>query len=463
MSKSLEYHAAIIEQMLNQDGLVILGHGLGIEHVFLPLVKLHSTPRRVVFVLNLSPKDKVRLTEGGQMVRNINSEFTSQQRQQMYLDGGCFCVTARILTVDLLNKLISIDLIAGFIINNAHRVTESSPEAFILRIFRQINKSGFIYALSDNPESFVHGFSKAEYIMKYLFLTKLYLWPRFHKLVKSSLQVCPDVIEIKQPLTPLMSQIQNSLVAVIDACAKELQSSSKVIQTSLDLTLNVETCLSKAFDTNIHNRLLPVWDKVPSKAKGLIQDLTTLRKCLGYLLTHDCITFYRFLLNIKQQCIQKNSLWILTEAANTLFQVAKRRVYEFESPKADQGPNNLIKQNLLPPKQGLRSSASLGLKLNFDPNPKWNLLTDLLAEIDAEHKSRAQAPVVFSASPTPHDARADAQASVAQPALTTGGSSAVARTYISADAGAAPRVLILCADLYSAGQVRECVDRSMHH
>lgn len=38
-------------------------------------------------------------------------------------------------------------LIAGFVIANAHRVNEASTESFILRLYRESNKIGFIKVL----------------------------------------------------------------------------------------------------------------------------------------------------------------------------------------------------------------------------------------------------------------------------------------------------------------------------
>ena len=45
---------------------------------------------------------------------------------------------ARILIVDLLSERVPIEQASGVIIANAHRVTESSNIAFILRIVRQV-------------------------------------------------------------------------------------------------------------------------------------------------------------------------------------------------------------------------------------------------------------------------------------------------------------------------------------
>ena len=80
-------------------------------------------------------------------------------REALYLHGGVLCITSRILVVDLLKKLCPVDKVAGILVCSAHRcattpltpshavlifpfvrVTDSSTEAFILRLFRQDNK-----------------------------------------------------------------------------------------------------------------------------------------------------------------------------------------------------------------------------------------------------------------------------------------------------------------------------------
>jgi len=62
----------------------------------------------------------------------------------MYAEGGCFIITSRIMIVDLLTSKVDILKICGFLVNDAHKVTETSMESFILRIYRQKNRSGFI-------------------------------------------------------------------------------------------------------------------------------------------------------------------------------------------------------------------------------------------------------------------------------------------------------------------------------
>ena len=85
--------------------------------------------------------------------------FVLYCREALYLGGGVLFITSRILVVDLLKGQCPVDKIAGILVFNAHRyntevvdklvmilycavcrVTDSSTEAFILRLYRQDNK-----------------------------------------------------------------------------------------------------------------------------------------------------------------------------------------------------------------------------------------------------------------------------------------------------------------------------------
>jgi DNA excision repair protein ERCC-4 len=90
----------------------------------------------------------------------VNTDFTSVgAREKMYAAGGIFSITSRILVVDMLTGLLNPETITGMLVLHADRVIATSLEAFILRIYRQKNKVGFLKAFSDNPDPFTPGFS----------------------------------------------------------------------------------------------------------------------------------------------------------------------------------------------------------------------------------------------------------------------------------------------------------------
>jgi hypothetical protein len=140
---------------------------------------------------------------------------------------ACAFVTTRILVVDILSGRLPGRWVAGMLVVNAHRVTETSGEGFAVRLLRASNPAGFVRAFSDQPTSF-GGFNKVstgsagcslphacnvnrsskiryrrvasgfvgrcdslvqtEKVMKALYVRKLFLWPRFQMSVKEALE-----------------------------------------------------------------------------------------------------------------------------------------------------------------------------------------------------------------------------------------------------------------------------------
>ena len=86
--------------------------------------------------------------------------LTRPVRKNLYKSGGLISVTSRILVVDMLQSDIPIELITGMLIMHAEqwvltlsalhmtltarRVTPLVLEAFIVRLYREKNKMGFV-------------------------------------------------------------------------------------------------------------------------------------------------------------------------------------------------------------------------------------------------------------------------------------------------------------------------------
>jgi DNA excision repair protein ERCC-4 len=62
----------------------------------------------------------------------------------------------------MLTDKVPIDKITGLVVANAHNVTPASSEAFILRLFRHANHTGFIKAVTDNAHAFINGYNLVE-------------------------------------------------------------------------------------------------------------------------------------------------------------------------------------------------------------------------------------------------------------------------------------------------------------
>ncbi len=160
-----------------------------------------------------------------------------------------------------------------------YRVVATSLEAFIVRIFRQHNKAGFLKALSDNPEPFMSGFSPLAATLRNLFLRKASLWPRFHVTVAKSLEgrKRAEVIELEVPMTDSMRDIQSAVLECVEVSISELKKANSGLEMD---NWNVDTALHKSFDVIIRRQLDPVWHRVSWRTKQIVNDLTVLRQIL---------------------------------------------------------------------------------------------------------------------------------------------------------------------------------------
>ncbi|KAG1650937.1 DNA repair endonuclease XPF [Nymphon striatum] len=204
--------------------------GLGVENVLVSLVKLYSDPINLVLVIGTSSTEEEFVhsclvnEQIKHLPRKITAENTSNTRHDMYMEGGVLFVTSRILVVDMLTDKVPIDLISGIIVYKAHKIVESCQEAFILRMYKQKNKTGFVKALSQSPFSFTTGFCQVSRVMKNLFVGALYLWPRFHGTVQATLDKDkPEVIELQVKMTDAMRAIQMALLDLMSVCVKEIR------------------------------------------------------------------------------------------------------------------------------------------------------------------------------------------------------------------------------------------------
>lgn len=212
----------------------------------------------------------------------INTDLTSvPQRMAMYSKGGIFSITSQILIVDFLAGVLDPGTVTGLIIMHAEKVVATSVEAFIIRIFRQKNKDGFLKAFSDNPEAFTTGFAPLATMMRNLFLKKPALYPRFQVDIAKSLEGRrkAEVIELEVPMTESMQTIQNAVMECIEASISELKKGHSGLDFA-DWTLDAG--LHRRFDMIVRRQLDPVWHRTSFRTKQIVWDLTTLQEIMQY-------------------------------------------------------------------------------------------------------------------------------------------------------------------------------------
>lgn len=361
----LAFQQQVVENTLvTEDPLVILGRGIGIISIVANLLFTLATPTRIngqpkrsfVVILNASPANNLRIGEELQELswlsgceeidgeeenaqrpfHVINAESqSSDKRHQLYMAGGIFSITSRILIVDLLSGLVHPNRITGMVILNAEKLKSYSNESFILEIYRSKNKWGFIKAFSEAPEAFVTKFSPLMRKMKDLRLRNVTLWPRFRVEISQCLNnaVNPKinkVIEIKVSQTNSMSQIQFGLMGCLKKCIAELN--RKNPELALE-TWTIDNVLDTTFIRSIDAVMIPNWHLISYESKQLIKDIRFLKNLLKLLVSGDAVDFYEELqlsIDANKPSISKKyseSPWLMADESQMVISYAKKRIY----------------------------------------------------------------------------------------------------------------------------------------
>ncbi|KAI5867794.1 DNA repair protein [Durotheca rogersii] len=385
LSLPLEYQQRLFQELRAEDELVVIAKGLGLIRLVTNLLHSYDAAgNNLVIVVGAEQRENAWVGEGlaeqavvsaaprARGLAVVNTDLTSvTAREKMYAKGGVYSITSRILVVDLLTGLLNPETITGIILLHAEKVVATSLEAFILRVYRQKNKTGFLKAFSDNPDSFTVGFSPLASMMKNMFLRKASLWPRFHVSVASSLEgkKKAEVIELEVPMTDSMTEIQTAIMECVEVSIHELKKGNSGLEMD---DWNLDSALLKNFDVMVRRQLDPNWHRVSWKTKQIVSDLTVLRGLLHSVLALDSVSFLQHLDTIHAahspqpgSTKQSQSPWLFLDAAHTIFDTAKRRVYA-SSAKAN------------------AKSAIDSLRPVLEEQPKWAILAEILEEIDRD-------------------------------------------------------------------------------
>uniref|UniRef100_A0A3Q3VSZ3 DNA repair endonuclease XPF n=1 Tax=Mola mola TaxID=94237 RepID=A0A3Q3VSZ3_MOLML len=383
----LEFETEMFLSLFSNDGLLVVAEGMGIDRILLQFMRVYSEQGSLVLLLNTTTPEQEYFTEQlriegvTHLPRTVTSDVQSAERHDFYTEGGVLFVTSRILVVDFLTDRIPAHLISGILVYRAHKIIQSCQEAFILRLFRQKNKTGFIKAFTDKATAFSSGFCQVERLMRNLFVKKLYLWPRFQASVNTALdRHKPEVVELHVSLTPHMRAIQSSILDIMNACLKELKRYNPTLEAE---DLSLENTLGNTFDKTIRHYLDPLWHQLGAKTKALVQDLKVLRVLSLYLTQYDCVTFLNLLesLHSSQKNFASNSGWLFLDSSTSMFVNARGRVYSI--------PESKKKLKVGAEKQ---KSSSVKRELVLEKSPKWAALTEVLQEIERENKSSQHEP-----------------------------------------------------------------------
>ncbi|KYQ90107.1 DNA excision repair protein 4 [Tieghemostelium lacteum] len=387
----LEYHKQVFEKCLENDGLVVMAQGLGIHHVILGFLKLYTDSNDLVLFIDVESNDSLqnsylfyteRLLSFGIKHSNlptlINQEH-SGSKVNMYKKGGVYFSQASIFVLDFLTKRIPIDMVSGLIINNAHRISDTSTEYLLIKLFRQYNKKGFIKAFTTNPHQLTDEIGKLQRTLKYLHLTNLYIWPRFHQVISTTLNGNDgDTVELGCSTSQLTRNLLFNIQNTIKELFQKLKSKTKIQAGMEEIESNFETVLQ--------SQLKPIWATLGNDSKQVIANIKLLKTLLYNVLSYDCVTFYGLLMTIKENFELENPE---SDDINQIFN-------SNETEKLFKSARDRVYKQVLETKGDTKKVKTIPV---LDSNIKWNVLYQILQEIETENEKNDESPgntIVFT-------------------------------------------------------------------
>lgn len=246
MPLKLEFEREMLQILLEDDCLMITSKGLSLERVVVEFMRTYNSSASLVLVIGASEREieyyienlreEGASEENQPLPKSITYDTPINERVKTYCGGGILFVTTRILVVDLLLDRVPLDLTTGIMVFKAHKIVDECQEAFIMRLYRMKNKVGFVKAFSNLPIAFTQGFGKIDRIMRWLFVRKLHLWPRFHISVNTSLDIRakPEVIEIRLQFSEYMRNVQFALMELISMELREIAKANVALVVDID-------------------------------------------------------------------------------------------------------------------------------------------------------------------------------------------------------------------------------------
>ncbi|PVH13883.1 uncharacterized protein CXQ87_002001 [Candidozyma duobushaemuli] len=438
-SLPLGFYQEIVENMLAKDGLLILGRGLGCEVITANLLYALSSPsvtlergktvtkkKSLVILLGAGEEEIVKLNDllvelrwlnavagndtenelepalrvvGGSDLANTN------KRRDMYMKGGVLSISSRILVVDILSGILKPSDITGFFVLHAEKIRETSNDSFIINLYRDQNDWGFVKAISDEPESFT-GFTPLASKLKYLRMSNVFLWPRFHVEVTSSLMLRSSkqkmrstVTEINVKLSKRMAKIQTAILSCLTACLQELKRHNPTLDTEY---WDVENLHDTDFVTRVRLSLESQWHRISWTSKQLVYDLGTLKELLASLLRDDSLLFYQRVQGIVDTNIRSSgagtmnattmSPWLMMDEGTTITSYAKERALgrvTVATEAAEEG------------QEAAEVSREKTEVYNLEELPKWEQLVLLVDDIIHERSfdnTKTEGPILIMCS-----------------------------------------------------------------
>ncbi|GMT17021.1 hypothetical protein PFISCL1PPCAC_8318, partial [Pristionchus fissidentatus] len=275
--------------------------------------------------------------------------------EAIYLEGGVQFITSRILLVDFLCGRVPCNNVAGIVVYRAHQVLTSFQESFILRMFREKKRGGFVKAFSDFPTA-ISSLGELQRLVTRLYVKRVRIVPRFDTDVKATFDRTPvSVVELCVDVPPLLRRCHSTLVELLKVCGRELKSTvgsrrkNKSGEEAEEESLTGIAYLPTQLEKEIGERR----SFATEKQRRLLNEIGQLRTLLQTAENIDACTLLARITAMKTENEGDVPSWMLSSMSSRLFT-------DIET---------------------LAGCSKQKGKADFQPPPKWAVYASVLEEI----------------------------------------------------------------------------------
>ena len=330
---ALQRHA-FTELFSEQDVLLVLARGLGLDKLSMQLLEVFVDPHFLVLYIYYDEDEAFLQSalkhfherEPTPCIHILDSSTTGEKRTRLYAQGGVFILTPQIFLIDVLREHIPTSLVTSVVLKYAHRTDELGMEAFGLYLLKRKNPSVLIKALSDRPEAVAFS---TERCMSSLHVRELILLPRFHKVVSEELEAGNvRVDEYRISLTARQKLIQVCLTDLLTYARNDLIKSHRGLDDLVEEAFTNEVILSDRFESFLAIRLQATQRVLSLKTKQIIEEVRILRQLAKSITRVGPVAFEQQIQLVLQSAPEESYQFLLTDAAEVIQRTSKERLEE---------------------------------------------------------------------------------------------------------------------------------------
>ncbi|GMR37278.1 hypothetical protein PMAYCL1PPCAC_07473, partial [Pristionchus mayeri] len=325
----LEYETNLMVDTMDDDVLFVTARGLGLERLFINHLVMYSDQKLLVFVVNTSahdesfliPRLKALTGNGHAAPKIINSGVSTTDREAIYLEGGVQFITSRILLVDFLCGRVPVENVAGIVVYRAHQVLTSFQESFILRMFREKKRGGFVKAFTDFPSA-ISSLGELQRLVTRLYVKRVRIVPRFDADVKATFDRTPvSVVELSVDVPSILRRCHSTLVELLKVCGRDLKTTvgSSRKNKSGDETEEESLTGIAYLPTQLEKEIADRRSFATEKQRRLLNEIAQLRKLLQTAENIDACSLLARITAMKTENEGDVPSWMISSMSGRLF------------------------------------------------------------------------------------------------------------------------------------------------